>query len=162
MDLHLKTHVFIKIRIPVPPLANPRSNSIQLMYTGMNGYWEDLGIDSNLKGITQCKIYTIKNLSIYYNIIIYYLDDDAELNGFWNEFMSLSTFGEAGITKETFERCLGPVGLEKNLINERMFDFYDQDGDGIISFSEFVVGIGILTKGSLSQRTKCNPKYQIK
>lgn len=68
--------------------------------------------------------------------------------------MSLATF-ENGITKEVFERCLGPVGLEKNLINERMFDFYDQDQDGVINFHEFMEGLIILTNGSLSLRTKC-------
>ncbi|KNC73779.1 hypothetical protein SARC_13663, partial [Sphaeroforma arctica JP610] len=31
---HTKTHAFLKIRIPIPPLANPRSVLLPAMYPG--------------------------------------------------------------------------------------------------------------------------------
>lgn len=62
---------------------------------------------------------------------------------------------EGGITKEVFEQCLGPLGLEKNLIAERIFAFFDQNKDEIISFTELVCGLSILCKGSLDERIKC-------
>ena len=74
------------------------------------------------------------------------------------QFKSLSTSIDEfinGITKETFERCLGPVGIEQNLITDRMFDFFDQDLDGVLSFKDFVCGLSILCKGSLDERIKC-------
>lgn len=33
-DVHFKTHSFIKIRIPIPPLANPRSALMSVFYPG--------------------------------------------------------------------------------------------------------------------------------
>lgn len=37
---HATTHVFLKIRIPIPPLANPRSALLPAFYPGKNhGRW---------------------------------------------------------------------------------------------------------------------------
>jgi len=78
------------------------------------------------------------------------------LEAFYDQYNSLSTFeGEGGgITHNTFELCLGPLSLEKNLIIERLFRFFDQNHDGIINFEELVCGLSILCKGSLDERIK--------
>jgi len=34
---HIKTHVFLKIRIPLPPLANPKMSLVDLLYPGGKG-----------------------------------------------------------------------------------------------------------------------------
>lgn len=85
-----------------------------------------------------------------------------ELDAFYLQYKSLSTYeGEGGgITKDTYQLCLGSVGIERNLITDRMFDFYDQDGDGIIIFKEFACGLSILCKGSLDERIKCKFNYK--
>lgn len=44
--------------------------------------------------------------------------------------------------------------MEKNLIIERLFRFFDQSHDGIINFEELVCGLSILCKGSLDERIK--------
>lgn len=44
------------------------------------------------------------------------------------------------------------VIAEKNF---RIFDFFDQDGDGIINFSELVCGLSILCKGSQEEKILC-------
>ena len=37
-DNHNKTHVFLRIRIPIPPLANPRTPCIKPLYPGKDFY----------------------------------------------------------------------------------------------------------------------------
>lgn len=85
------------------------------------------------------------------------LVDQIELEALYEQFKSLSTVDkdEGGIDRETFEQCLGPLGLEKNLITERIFAFFDQDGDNIISFSEVVAGLSVLCKGNLDEKIEC-------
>ncbi len=51
--------------------------------------------------------------------------DEVELEALFEQFKSLSTT-KNGIDKETFERCLGPLGVETNLITDRIFKFFDQ------------------------------------
>ena len=50
---------------------------------------------------------------------------------------------------------MGPLGLEKNLITERIFAFFDQDRDGVISFTELVGGLSVLCKGNLDEKIEC-------
>lgn len=75
----------------------------------------------------------------------------------YEEFKSLSTVetGHGGITKEIFDQCLGPMGIERNLIVERIFSFFDRNHDGIVSFEEMVCGVSVICKGSLDERIKC-------
>ncbi|KAJ3038818.1 hypothetical protein HDV00_000306 [Rhizophlyctis rosea] len=82
--------------------------------------------------------------------------DAVELEAFHEQYRSLSTTEaeEGGINRETFERCLGPLGLEKNLITDRIFAFFDANGDGIIDFEELACGLSILCKGNLDERIK--------
>lgn len=83
--------------------------------------------------------------------------DQVELEALYEQFKSLSTVDkdEGGIDRETFEQCLGPLGLEKNLITERIFAFFDQDGDNVINFSEIVAGLSVLCKGNLDEKIEC-------
>lgn len=91
-----------------------------------------------------------------YNYIIV---DQVELEAIYEQFKSLSTANtfndDGGIQKEIFEQCLGPLGLEKNLVTERIFQFFDADGDGVICFGELVGGLSILCKGSLDEKIRC-------
>jgi Ca2+-binding EF-hand superfamily protein len=81
--------------------------------------------------------------------------DQVEIIGIFSQFQSLSTFEspEGGITKDTFESCLGSVGKTKNVIIDRMFLFYDQNRDNTIDFTEMVKGLSVLCKGTLAERT---------
>ncbi|KAI8144702.1 hypothetical protein BJV82DRAFT_605920 [Fennellomyces sp. T-0311] len=139
-NTHLPTHVFLKIRIPIPPLANPRSALLPAFYPGNdeNGRWT---LSTELIRELQEKTHF----------------DQLELEALFDQFKSLATVEkndhhEAGINNETFEQCLGPLGLEKNLITERIFAFFDQDRDGVISFSELVGGLSVLCKGNLDEK----------
>ncbi|KNC69421.1 hypothetical protein SARC_18069, partial [Sphaeroforma arctica JP610] len=48
----------------------------------------------------------------------------VELEALFEQFKSLSRDG--GIDKTTFEQCLGPLGVDRNLVTERIFHFFDQ------------------------------------
>eukprot|EP00126_Sphaerothecum_destruens_P002988 Sdes_comp16434_c0_seq1m5774 len=136
-DRHNKTHVFIKIRIPIPPLANPRSSLLPLFYPGGKQ-----NVSSSLAWDMLRKLQKDTHF------------DQVELEALYEQFKSLSTVdsGEGGIDKDTFEQCLGPLGVEKNLITERIFSFFDQDGDGIIDFRELVGGLSVLCKGTQEEK----------
>ncbi|ORY96258.1 hypothetical protein BCR43DRAFT_269943 [Syncephalastrum racemosum] len=137
-NTHTATHVFLKIRIPIPPLANPRSALLPAFYPGKNNIRWSLTTD---------KIRELQQRSHF---------DQVELEALYDQFKSLATVDKSedgsGIDKDTFEQCLGPLGLEKNLITERIFDFFDQDHDGVINFSELVAGLSILCKGNLDEK----------
>ncbi|KAI7897218.1 uncharacterized protein EV154DRAFT_1731 [Mucor mucedo] len=133
---HINTHVFLKIRIPIPPLANPRSALLPAFYPGKH---------HNKPPVPTEKYRALQQTSHF---------DQVELEALYEQFKSLSTVDkdEGGIDRETFEQCLGPLGLEKNLITERIFAFFDQDGDNVINFSEIVAGLSVLCKGNLDEK----------
>jgi hypothetical protein len=39
-DCHNRTHVFLKIHVPIPPLANPRTPCTTVLYPGMGPSYE--------------------------------------------------------------------------------------------------------------------------
>ncbi|KAJ3103667.1 hypothetical protein HDU97_009920 [Phlyctochytrium planicorne] len=140
-DVHPSAHILMKIHIPIPPYANPRIALLPTFYPG--------------RAITEVELDKIdfKTMAAegHYNVM--------ELQALYHQFCSLATVAESssnplGIPKEIFDHSLGPLGKEKNLISERIFAFFDQDKDTLISFPEFIRGLGILCKGSLDERIK--------
>ncbi|ORX56648.1 EF-hand [Piromyces finnis] len=141
-DVHIKTHLFLKIRIPFPPLASPRSALLNTFYPGKEF--------QSSTTLTWDKLRNLQKKTKF---------DHVELEAFYDLFQSLSTAegdgeNEGGITKEVFEQCLGPLSLEKNLVTERIFSFFDQDDDGVINFGELVCGLSVLLKGTLDEKVK--------
>eukprot|EP01134_Creolimax_fragrantissima_P006104 CFRG6104T1 len=130
---HTKTHAFLKIRIPIPPLANPRSVLLPVMYPG--GKYEVTA------PLTMGTLWELQQCTHF---------DQVELEALYEQFKSLSDYDspKGGIGRESFEHCLGPLGVERNLVTERIFVFFDADGDGIISFEELCRGMSVLCKGS--------------
>ena len=137
LDVHYKTHTFIKIRIPIPPQANPRSLIFQPFYPGIPWITTPTFDTSKLEAETHF--------------------DSMEIMGFYDQFKSLSTVDshDGGITKSTFEKCLGTLKRESQMIVDRIFSFFDADGDGIISFEAMVRGLSVLCKGTMEERIKC-------
>lgn len=163
---HTQTHVFLKIRIPIPPLANPRSALLPPFYPGKN---DRLTLTSEqahaLAAHSHCKwpplSFSFKpNTPSSCSLV-----DHVELEALFAQYKSLSveettvtvagTPIGGGINKTTFEQCLGPLGMEKNLITERIFAFFDRDRDGIIAFPELVDGLSVLCKGNLDEKIEC-------
>ncbi|ORY22729.1 EF-hand [Neocallimastix californiae] len=141
-DVHIKTHLFLKIRIPFPPLSSPRSALLNTFYPGKEF--------QSSTTLTWDKLRNLQKKTKF---------DHVELEAFYDLFQSLSTVegddeNEGGITKEVFEQCLGPLSIEKNLVTERIFSFFDQDDDGVINFGELVCGLSVLLKGTLDEKVK--------
>lgn len=132
-DDHNKTHLFLKIRIPMPPLTNPRAPCIKPLYPGIKDHPCDLSWDD---------IQSLREQTYF---------DQSEIEALVEQFKTLATKKE-GITREVFDKCLGPLGQHKNLVMDQMFKFYDQNDDGIIDIDEFVIGLSILVKGSEKEK----------
>lgn len=132
-DDHNKTHLFIKIRIPMPPLTNPRAPCLKPLYPGIKDHPCFLSWD---------EIQHLREQSHF---------DQAEIEALVEQFKTLAT-EKAGITRAVFDKCLGPLGQHKNLVMDQMFKFYDQNDDGIIDIDEFVIGLSILVKGSEKEK----------
>lgn len=132
-DDHNKTHLFLKIRIPMPPLTNPRAPCLKPLYPGIKDHPCDLSWDD---------VQSLHKQTYF---------DQSEIEALVEQFKTLATKKE-GITREVFDKCLGPLGQHKNLVMDQMFKFYDQNSDGIIDIDEFVIGLSILVKGSEKEK----------
>lgn len=134
-DRHSRLHTFIKIKIPIPPLANPRTVLVKPFYPGK---------EKVIKRLTWDDVNKLKAISHF---------DQYEIEALHEQFRVLCN-KEQGITREVYDQCLGPLGLEKSLLLERLFKFYDANGDGYIDFSEFICGLSTLVKGSFEEKVK--------
>ncbi|XP_071961280.1 uncharacterized protein [Antedon mediterranea] len=134
-DSHNKTHTFMKIKIPIPPLANPRNILMKPFYPGQEYNKQELTWDD------LCKL---KSETFF---------DHFEIEALYIQYFIICT-KEQGITREVFDQCLGSLGVEKNLLMDRMFKFYDADGDGYINFTEYVHGLSVLVKGTIKDKLK--------
>ncbi|ELR19828.1 EF hand domain containing protein [Acanthamoeba castellanii str. Neff] len=132
-ESHYKTHVFLKIRIPIPALAIPPGALLPVLYPG-----------GAIGEISHAEVKELKRKTHF---------DEVELEALFEQFKALAT-SKNGIDKDTFERCLGPLGVETNLITDRIFKFFDQDGNGTIDFSELVCGLSVLCKGTPEEKIK--------
>ncbi|KAG0277517.1 hypothetical protein BGZ95_005809 [Linnemannia exigua] len=135
-EVHIKSHVFMKIRIPIPPLANSRTKKLPPFYPGIP------------QGNTSTPDHMLQDLLQKTHF------DNVELDAMYSQYLSLSTLDQdgGGITRLTFEQALGPLGLEKNLITDRIFRFFDQDDDETISFKEMACGLSVLCKGNFEEK----------
>ena len=132
--VHIKTHIFYKIKVPAPPFS-PRQMQ-PVWYTG----------DPDTCPRTLPKR-LIQKLSMHTGF------ERPELEAFWEHwtFMANAEWREdpddlcVAMDRKTFERCLVPTGGSRNaapnLIHDRMFHFYDTNGDDLIGFAEFLEGL---------------------
>ncbi|KAL6060335.1 Calcium-binding protein NCS-1 [Balamuthia mandrillaris] len=67
-----------------------------------------------------------------------------ELFSFYKENRGKS---EEGLPKLTIQALMEPLGWTSGEYVDRIFDFFDENGDGVVDFKEFVVGMSLLFKG---------------
>lgn len=69
---HVNTHVFLKIRIPIPPLANPRSALLPAFYPGKHYNKALLSMEKykELQHSSHCKRYSSIHVHTYANNMI--------------------------------------------------------------------------------------------
>ncbi|KAK5992504.1 hypothetical protein PT974_05915 [Cladobotryum mycophilum] len=132
--VHIKTHIFYKIRVPAPPFG-PRQ---------MQPVWYTGDPDTCRRNLPRGLIAKLSRETGF---------ERPELEAFWEQwtFMANTEWREdpdelcVAMDRKTFERCLVPTGGSRhaspNLIHDRMFSFYDSNKDDLIGFSEFLHGL---------------------
>jgi Zinc finger, ZZ type/EF-hand domain pair len=144
-ELHIKTHVFYKVRVPAPSLGalgNSRQG-LPVWYPGKPSAMRS-GLPRDLSS-------RLLHESGF---------DTSELDALWDQFRCLAgtewnrdpnKLGMA-IDRKTFDKCfVPPLSIRPpppNLIYDRMFDFYDANHDGLIGFEEFLKGLASLNDKS--------------
>ncbi|EHA48778.1 EF hand domain-containing protein [Pyricularia oryzae 70-15] len=132
--LHIKTHIFYKVKVPAPPFG-PRQMQ-PVVYPG----------DPD-----NCQRILPRELMIKLSRETGF--ERPELETFWEQwtFIANTEWRDdpddlyLAMDRKTFERCLVPSGgyrnASPNLIHDRMFAFYDTNKDDLIGFSEFLHGL---------------------
>lgn len=148
MQIHPKTHLFYKVRIPAPFLGNPRQPQ-PVWYPGKPSM-----VNQPLPKAVTTKFCKETGFQI------------AEIEALWEQFRCLANaeFVEdpnqyyLAIDRQTFDKCFVPNTSSRptppNLICDRLFAFYDTNNDGLIGFDEFLNGLSSLTKQKSHHRRK--------
>ncbi|KAK4042257.1 hypothetical protein C8A01DRAFT_14130 [Parachaetomium inaequale] len=131
--LHTKTHIFYKIRVPVPRLgARP-----------LQPVWYPGDPENCLRLLPKHLMAKLSKETGF---------ERPELEALWEQwtFMASTEWREdpdelgLAMDRKTFERYLVPSGgyrhIAPNLLHDRMFAFYDDNNDDLIGFSEFLHG----------------------
>jgi hypothetical protein len=147
-EVHPKTHLFYKIRIPAPFLGHPRQPE-PVQYPGKPA--------AAVYDLTNESIKRLCNLTGY---------QSSEVEAFWEQFRCLAAAEwpddpghyNLAIDRQTFDKCFIPNTSIRpppsNPIYDRMFRFYDQNDDGLIGFDEFIRGLASLTNRNTDGRLR--------
>ncbi|KAL5360983.1 hypothetical protein BJX96DRAFT_151192 [Aspergillus floccosus] len=148
MQVHIKTHLFYKVRIPAPFLGNPRQSQ-PVWYPGKPAM-----LPRSLSRSLAKRLMKETNF------------ENTELDALWDQFRCLASYEWAddpnklhmAIDRKTFDRCFVPNTSIRppppSLIYDRMFAFYDTNGDGLIGFEEFLKGLASLNNKSNDERLR--------
>ncbi|KAL2361419.1 hypothetical protein RJZ56_005711 [Blastomyces dermatitidis] len=148
MQVHIKTHLFYKVRIPAPFLGNPRQPQ-PVWYPGKPSMLPR-SLPRNLA----------KRLMKETNF------ENTELDALWDQFRCLANVEwindpnklNMAIDRKTFDRCFVPNTSIRppppSLIYDRMFSFYDTNGDNLIGFEEFLKGLASFSNKSVHERLR--------
>ena len=146
-QIHPKTHVFYKIRVPAPFIRNPEPEPV--WYPGRphaTNHALPKDITANICGRTGFQ--------------------DAEVEALWEQFRCLAATEwpedpfnyRLAIDRQTFDKCFIPQTSSRpptpNLIFDRLFASYDQNNDGLIGFNEFIEGVASLTRNKVDEYRK--------
>ena len=138
-QIHIKTHIFYKVRIPAPLLGYHRPTA-PAWYPGKPHL-----LSEELREKFPAELEN--DLCRYFNL------DHEELQAHWEQFICLAGCSWAedpiglrvAIDRDGFDKCFcPPTSLRSpppNLIYDRMFAFYDTNDDGRIGFEEFLKGL---------------------
>lgn len=133
-NVHYKTHIFYKVRVPAPPFG-PRH---------MQPVWYTGDPEANRKNLPRSIMYKLSRETGF---------ERPELENFWEQWTYMANTQMRNdpdelylaMDRKTFEQCLVPTGGSRhaapNLIHDRMFNFYDSNKDGLIGFREFLQGL---------------------
>ncbi|KAF2172158.1 hypothetical protein M409DRAFT_62933 [Zasmidium cellare ATCC 36951] len=135
---HVKTHVFAKIKIPLPILSQP-TKEYRLWYPG-----DPRKIHESLEPALR------KRLCHEYGY------EEPDIDALYDQFMAnanvpfphATTSVKACIDRRAFNKALTrdtwTTCFASNTIYDRMYALYDTDMNGVIDFEEFVSGVSYL------------------
>ncbi|KAJ5891452.1 uncharacterized protein N7473_007680 [Penicillium subrubescens] len=148
MQVHIKTHLFYKVRIPAPFLGNPRQSQ-PVWYPGKPNL-----LARSLPRMLAKRLMRETGF------------ENTELDALWDQFRCLASHEWAddpnklgmAIDRKTFDRCFVPNTSIRppppSLIYDRMFAFYDTNADNLIGFEEFLKGLASLNNKSNDERLR--------
>ena len=148
MQVHIKTHLFYKVRIPAPFLGNPRQSQ-PVWYPG-----KPTMLPRSLPRSLAKRL--MKETGF----------ENTELDALWDQFRCLANHEWVedpnqlymAIDRKTFDRCFVPNTSTRppppSLIYDRMFAFYDTNGDNLIGFEEFLKGLASFNNKSADERMR--------
>ncbi|OKL56463.1 hypothetical protein UA08_08135 [Talaromyces atroroseus] len=147
-QVHNKTHVFLKIRIPAPYMGIPRQGR-PVWYPG-----RPETLQKNLPPPLARRL--VKETTF----------ESTEVDALWDQYRCLANttwpadpnkLGMA-IDRKTFDRCFIPNTSSRppppSLIFDRMFAFYDTNGDNLIGFEEFIKGIASFNNKAIDEKMR--------
>ena len=135
---HIKTHVFAKIKIPLPVLSQP-TQECPIWYPG-----------------DPRKMHLPLKPSVNKRLQEVYTFDGPQIDAHYDQFVCIANVPwpdddndiKAAIDRRAFNKALTcerwPQRFMPNLVYDRMFAFYDWNNDGLIGFEEFVSGLAYL------------------
>jgi len=147
-QIHPKTHLFYKVRIPAPFLGHPRQPE-PVQYPGKPA--------APIHNLTKDAIKKLCDATGY---------QAPEVEAYWEQFRCVaatvwpedSGHYNLAIDRQTFDKCFVPTTSihppQPNLIYDRMFSYYDQNDDGFIGFEEFIKSLASLTKKNTNEFLK--------
>nr|POE86961.1 calcineurin b-like protein 5 [Quercus suber] len=136
--VHPKTHVFVKIKIPLPVMSQPAKQH-PLWYPGDPRKFHS-PLHSDLK----------RTLATEHGF------EEPMIDALYDQFTSLANVAyprdpanvKAAIDRRAFNKALTSERwtsrFTPNALYDRMFAFYDTDNNGLIGFPEFVAGLSYL------------------
>ncbi|KAF1816857.1 hypothetical protein P152DRAFT_453475 [Eremomyces bilateralis CBS 781.70] len=140
MGVHDKTHIFFKVKIPIPYLSPPRQG-LPIMLPGKPELMPRQIPKAARKKLSKETWY-----------------EGSEIDALYDQFTCLANRRHksdpskvmAAIDREAFDKAFVPGTSvnppRPNLIFDRLFDFYDTNRDGLIDFEEFILGLETLHK----------------
>ncbi len=147
MQIHPKTHLFYKIRIPAPFLGNTRQPE-PVWYPGKP--------TSVIRNLSKDALTRICQETGY---------QSPEVEALWEQFRCLAATDwpddpggyNLAIDRRTFDKCFVPNTSIRppppNLLYDRIFSFYDRNKDGLIGFVEFIKAVASLTRKTPEERS---------
>ena len=134
LQMHPRTHLFYKVRIPAPFLGNPRQPQ-PVWYPG-----KPSSIMQPLSREHKSSLCQRSGFQL------------AQVEALWEQFLCLAAtywpqdpiHYSVAIDRRTFDKCFITTSTSRlsppNLIYDRIFSFYDSNDDGLIGFEEFLLG----------------------
>ena len=82
------------------------------------------------------------------------LDSEKEIKAMYKQFRKDCPDGY--IPREEFRNVLKQMGIVDVLLQDLIFNAFDQDKDDEIRFEEFIIGLWAITKGTSEEKLTCN------